>query len=279
MRSLLRSHSFHGTGEMEAKFTSLSWELHEGIYWHPKYSFPGIIYIHSFKLYKVFARHWATHYDMVNVCFVIRTWGKYSQCEHLLEKGVLQQKLAKWGAWDRESVREEHVQTLKWVGVRCLRGTRSAGGIKVLRRVVVLHEAVEVGAHSLVKFGLLTWQECPIIIEFRQNFKRSQQPQSTQIGNISPFVSSLFHGTAALASFAYGLMCALFVLPPLGCPKGLFGKNCKRKCNCANHGHCHRVYGACVCEPGRYGRFCHLSKSQALHLLSVSKEAQKSTKN
>lgn len=73
-------------------------------------------------------------------------------------------------------MREEHVQTLKWVGVRCLRGARSAGGVKALRRVVVLHEAVEVGAHSLVKFGVLIRQECPIIIEFRQrvNFKRSQ---------------------------------------------------------------------------------------------------------
>ncbi|XP_041515123.1 EGF-like and EMI domain-containing protein 1 isoform X6 [Microtus oregoni] len=46
---------------------------------------------------------------------------------------------------------------------------------------------------------------------------------------------------------------------PLGCPKGFFGKNCKRKCHCANNGHCHRVYGACVCDLGRYGRFCHLT--------------------
>uniref|UniRef100_A0A8C4SQ62 EGF-like and EMI domain containing 1 n=1 Tax=Erpetoichthys calabaricus TaxID=27687 RepID=A0A8C4SQ62_ERPCA len=43
------------------------------------------------------------------------------------------------------------------------------------------------------------------------------------------------------------------------CPKGLFGKSCNRKCNCANNGHCHRLYGACLCDPGLYGRFCHLS--------------------
>lgn len=47
-----------------------------------------------------------------------------------------------------------------------------------------------------------------------------------------------------------------------GCPKGFFGKNCNKPCNCANSGHCHRLYGACLCDPGLYGRFCHLSKSQ-----------------
>ncbi|KAI5940125.1 Multiple epidermal growth factor-like domains protein 6 [Manis javanica] len=43
-----------------------------------------------------------------------------------------------------------------------------------------------------------------------------------------------------------------------GCPKGFFGKNCKRKRNCANSGHGHGVCSACLCAPGRCGRFCHL---------------------
>ncbi|KAG9352925.1 hypothetical protein JZ751_017501 [Albula glossodonta] len=43
-----------------------------------------------------------------------------------------------------------------------------------------------------------------------------------------------------------------------GCPKGLYGKHCNKKCNCANNGRCHRTYGACLCDPGLYGRFCHL---------------------
>lgn len=43
-----------------------------------------------------------------------------------------------------------------------------------------------------------------------------------------------------------------------GCPKGFFGKQCRKKCNCANRGRCHRIYGACLCDPGRYGRHCHL---------------------
>nr|XP_009935964.1 PREDICTED: multiple epidermal growth factor-like domains protein 6 [Opisthocomus hoazin] len=44
----------------------------------------------------------------------------------------------------------------------------------------------------------------------------------------------------------------------LGCPKGFFGKQCRKKCNCANGGRCHRIYGACLCDPGLYGRYCHL---------------------
>nr|XP_023479044.1 EGF-like and EMI domain-containing protein 1 isoform X2 [Equus caballus] len=48
-------------------------------------------------------------------------------------------------------------------------------------------------------------------------------------------------------------------LRKVGCPKGLFGKNRKRKRNCANNGHCHRLCGARTCEPGCYGRFCRLS--------------------
>uniref|UniRef100_A0A663LWL9 Multiple EGF like domains 6 n=1 Tax=Athene cunicularia TaxID=194338 RepID=A0A663LWL9_ATHCN len=48
----------------------------------------------------------------------------------------------------------------------------------------------------------------------------------------------------------------LSLLP--GCPKGFFGKQCRKKCNCANRGRCHRIYGACLCDPGLYGRFCHL---------------------
>lgn len=47
-----------------------------------------------------------------------------------------------------------------------------------------------------------------------------------------------------------------------GCPKGLYGKFCNKKCNCANNGRCHRTYGACLCDPGLYGRFCHLCESK-----------------
>ncbi|XP_051012985.1 EGF-like and EMI domain-containing protein 1 [Acomys russatus] len=46
---------------------------------------------------------------------------------------------------------------------------------------------------------------------------------------------------------------------PVGCRKGFFGKYCKRKCHCANNGHCHRVYGGCMCDLRSYGRFCHLN--------------------
>ena len=51
--------------------------------------------------------------------------------------------------------------------------------------------------------------------------------------------------------------------PPLspGCPKGFYGKHCRKKCHCANWGRCHRLYGACLCDPGLYGRFCHLGES------------------
>lgn len=51
--------------------------------------------------------------------------------------------------------------------------------------------------------------------------------------------------------------------PPLspGCPKGFYGKYCRKKCHCANRGRCHRLYGACLCDPGLYGRFCHLGES------------------
>ncbi len=51
-----------------------------------------------------------------------------------------------------------------------------------------------------------------------------------------------------------------------GCPKGLYGKFCNKKCNCANNGRCHRTYGACLCDPGLYGRFCHLRESYTLTL-------------
>lgn len=59
-----------------------------------------------------------------------------------------------------------------------------------------------------------------------------------------------------------------------GCPKGLYGKYCNKKCNCANNGRCHRTYGACLCDPGLYGRFCHLrelhvSRHQLLSFLSL----------
>ncbi|CAH6789216.1 Egfem1 [Phodopus roborovskii] len=61
---------------------------------------------------------------------------------------------------------------------------------------------------------------------------------------------------------------------PLGCLKGFFGKNCKRKCHCANNGHCHRVYGACICDLGRYGRFCHLSCPRGTYGAGCSLECQ-----
>ena len=51
---------------------------------------------------------------------------------------------------------------------------------------------------------------------------------------------------------------------PTGCPKGFYGKQCHKKCHCANRGRCHRLYGACLCDPGLYGRFCHLGESSAL---------------
>jgi hypothetical protein len=52
----------------------------------------------------------------------------------------------------------------------------------------------------------------------------------------------------------------LFKLFPTGCPKGFYGKHCRKKCHCANRGRCHRLYGACLCDPGLYGRFCHLGE-------------------
>nr|Q8C088.1 RecName: Full=EGF-like and EMI domain-containing protein 1; Flags: Precursor [Mus musculus]BAC27650.1 unnamed protein product [Mus musculus] len=61
---------------------------------------------------------------------------------------------------------------------------------------------------------------------------------------------------------------------PAGCLKGFFGKNCKRKCHCANNVHCHRVYGACMCDLGRYGRFCHLSCPRGAYGASCSLECQ-----
>lgn len=60
-----------------------------------------------------------------------------------------------------------------------------------------------------------------------------------------------------LHSFAH---CPVF---SSGCPKGLYGKQCNKKCNCANNGRCHRTYGACLCDPGLYGRFCHLRESSS----------------
>uniref|UniRef100_G3UFY6 EGF-like domain-containing protein n=1 Tax=Loxodonta africana TaxID=9785 RepID=G3UFY6_LOXAF len=46
---------------------------------------------------------------------------------------------------------------------------------------------------------------------------------------------------------------------PPGCPKSFYGKHCRKRCHCPNRGRCHRVYGACLCDPGLYGRFCHLA--------------------
>lgn len=53
--------------------------------------------------------------------------------------------------------------------------------------------------------------------------------------------------------------------PCTGCPKGFYGKLCNKKCNCANNGRCHRTYGACLCDPGLYGRFCHLREPHISH--------------
>ncbi|KAL0593633.1 EGF-like and EMI domain-containing protein 1 [Plecturocebus cupreus] len=59
-----------------------------------------------------------------------------------------------------------------------------------------------------------------------------------------------------------------------GCPKGFFGKNCRRKCNCANNGRCHGMYGTHMCEPGRYGRFCHLNCPKGAYGAGCSSECQ-----
>lgn len=53
---------------------------------------------------------------------------------------------------------------------------------------------------------------------------------------------------------------------PTGCPKGFYGKHCRKKCHCANRGRCHRLYGACLCDPGLYGRFCHLGEFYYIRL-------------
>lgn len=58
---------------------------------------------------------------------------------------------------------------------------------------------------------------------------------------------------------------ALLCFLRAGCPKGFYGKQCNKKCNCANNGRCHRTYGACLCDPGLYGRFCHLRESRSHH--------------
>lgn len=57
-----------------------------------------------------------------------------------------------------------------------------------------------------------------------------------------------------------------------GCPQGFYGRFCRRRCNCPNNGRCHRLYGGCLCTPGKYGKFCHLRKylvcsSQSLLLI------------
>uniref|UniRef100_A0A8C3QME9 Multiple epidermal growth factor-like domains protein 6 n=1 Tax=Cyanoderma ruficeps TaxID=181631 RepID=A0A8C3QME9_9PASS len=80
-----------------------------------------------------------------------------------------------------------------------------------------------------------------------------------------------------------GRLCEDGTAPPLrtaerrvrkGCPKGFFGKNCNKPCNCANKGHCHRLYGACLCDPGLYGRFCHLTCPRWAFGAGCSEECQ-----
>uniref|UniRef100_A0A8C5UE02 Multiple EGF like domains 6 n=1 Tax=Malurus cyaneus samueli TaxID=2593467 RepID=A0A8C5UE02_9PASS len=60
----------------------------------------------------------------------------------------------------------------------------------------------------------------------------------------------------------------------LCCPKGFFGKHCRKRCNCANRGHCHRIYGACLCDPGLYGRYCHLACPKWAFGAGCSEECQ-----
>ncbi|ELK29927.1 EGF-like and EMI domain-containing protein 1 [Myotis davidii] len=88
------------------------------------------------------------------------------------------------------------------------------------------------------------------------------------------FAGLLFKSPSRLLHYVASSLPPTYQDEASGCPKGLFGKNCKRKCNCANNGHCHRVYGACVCEPGRYGRFCHLNCPKGAYGAGCASECQ-----
>lgn len=76
-------------------------------------------------------------------------------------------------------------------------------------------------------------------------------------GHWGPLEHLLGHGGRVLGALKRPCL-------PAGCPKGFYGKHCRKKCHCANRGRCHRLYGACLCDPGLYGRFCHLSESCCL---------------
>lgn len=97
-----------------------------------------------------------------------------------------------------------------------------------------------------------------------------------QDGETLLFVSSLNAGFPAKIKSNYfkGTLDILHLQRSIffgsGCPKGFYGKQCNKKCNCANNGRCHRTYGACLCDAGLYGRFCHLSESHRLHVNSFS---------
>ncbi|XP_032340596.1 EGF-like and EMI domain-containing protein 1 isoform X2 [Camelus ferus] len=60
----------------------------------------------------------------------------------------------------------------------------------------------------------------------------------------------------------------------IGCPKGCFGSNCKRKCNCPQRPLPQGVWRACMCEPGCCGRFCHLSCPNGAYGAGHSSECQ-----
>lgn len=62
-------------------------------------------------------------------------------------------------------------------------------------------------------------------------------------------------------------ICCVVLL--LGCPKGYFGKQCDRKCRCRG-ARCHRTFGICFCDAGRYGRRCHKGKIKFLLYVYVS---------
>ena len=43
----------------------------------------------------------------------------------------------------------------------------------------------------------------------------------------------------------------------LGCPSGLFGKDCNNNCTCRNDTECDKVSGLCACQTGYTGLTCH----------------------
>lgn len=84
-----------------------------------------------------------------------------------------------------------------------------------------------------------------------------------QEAQLVPLTLSSSENRVRVGQLLSSLLTKLF---PTGCPKGFYGKHCRKKCHCANRGRCHRLYGACLCDPGLYGRFCHLGE---LYTISV----------